>query len=199
MCAFLPKAYSRVLEIGCGEGIFSKNLDPDKVVELWGIEPSEIAGNIAIKQNYKVICGTYEGCLDALPDQYFDLIICNDVIEHMVDHDFFFESIKQKMQKNGCIVGSIPNVRYYRNLKKLLFNKDWQYQDSGILDRTHLRFFTEKSLVRTIKDHGYVIESFSGINKARGFKVFIVIALILSFFSWKDIQYTQFGFRINPN
>ncbi|WP_022950475.1 class I SAM-dependent methyltransferase [Leucothrix mucor] len=198
MCAFLPESYTRVLEIGCGEGTFSKNLDSGQVVELWGIEPSKDAGSVAETQAYKVLYGTYEDCFDLLPDNFFDLVVCNDVIEHMVDHDHFFSSIKKKMQKKGFITGSIPNVRYYRNLKSLLLKKDWQYQNSGVLDRTHLRFFTEKSLLRTFKEHDYVISSFSGINKARGFKLFIILALVFSFFSWKDIQYTQFGFRISP-
>lgn len=83
----------------------------------------------------------------ALPDQHFDMVICNDVIEHMVDHDHFLEHIKTKMRPGACIVGSIPNVRHLTALFKLLVAKDWPYSASGILDRTHLRFFTENSTI----------------------------------------------------
>ena len=108
--------------------------------------------------------GLYEDVYAELPDNYFDLIICNEVIEHFRDHDVFFESIKNKMSKNSYIIGTIPNVRYAKNLYHLLFNKDWKYENEGILDRTHLRFFTEKSLRRTFNKHDFIIDEFYGIN-----------------------------------
>lgn len=195
---FIPSEYSRVLEIGCGEGVFSANLKSG--CEIWGIEPNAEACKVAVSRGYKGLVGTYDQNLDELPDDYFDLVICNDVIEHMTDHDFFFNTIKDKMKGNASLVGSIPNVRYYPILKNLLLHSDWKYEDWGVLDRTHMRFFTEKSLQRCFSQHGFVIKKFSGINKLKIKKprdraLFALIQL-LTFFKSGDISYIQFGFQV---
>jgi 2-polyprenyl-3-methyl-5-hydroxy-6-metoxy-1,4-benzoquinol methylase len=196
----LPKKYSRVLEIGCGEGTFRGNLNRE--CEYWGVEPMESAAKIASGRLNKVLIGTYDEVLDQLPKDYFDLVICNDVIEHMVDHDAFLQSIKHNLKKDSYLVGSIPNVRYVGNLSKFLFNKDWEYKKDGILDRTHLRFFTEKSLKRTINENGFVLEEFQGIYPfqeksvsaqeilRRGARSFAIL------FFGQDVKFYQFGIRI---
>jgi 2-polyprenyl-3-methyl-5-hydroxy-6-metoxy-1,4-benzoquinol methylase len=207
---FLPNYYEKVLDIGCGEGHFKRNLNES--CEIWGIEPTN-AADVASKNLYKVLNGYYQDVYDELPDNYFDLVVCNDVIEHMNDHDKFLKSIQKKITENGCIVGSIPNVRYIYNLYELMVNKEWFYDDSGVLDRTHLRFFTENSLTRTLNEHGYLIEKLHGINseltkplsfniiKRKSLKAIVKRALLLfvivgTFGFWNDVQYLQFAFRI---
>jgi 2-polyprenyl-3-methyl-5-hydroxy-6-metoxy-1,4-benzoquinol methylase len=196
----LPKYYSRVLEIGCGEGTFRGNLN--KECEYWGVEPMESAAKIASGRLDRVLVGTYEEVLNQLPKDYFDLVICNDVIEHMVDHDEFLQSIKQNLTENSCLVGSIPNVRYIGNLFKILFAKDWEYKQDGILDKTHLRFFTEKSLKRTIRENGFVLEEFQGLYPFQAESVSIkeflrrfVRSFAISLFG-QDVKFYQFGIRI---
>lgn len=198
MTQLLPKQYSRVLEIGCGEGKFRENLTHSH--EYWGVEPVESAAAVASKKLDKVLIGTYQDVLNDIPDDYFDLVICNDVIEHMVDHDEFFQSIKKKMKKHGCLVASLPNVRGMQNLFELLVKKDWEYKDSGILDKTHLRFFTKKSLYRIINDNGFVIDQFMGVNSYRSSSIiksclyYLAILLLGS-----DVGFIQFGIRIREN
>jgi len=200
VCVFLPDSYSKVLEIGCAEGEFRHNLD--KHCEYWGVEPSPRAAKTATKFLHKVLIGTYDEIAEHLPDHYFDLIICNDVIEHMVDHNIFFQQIKTKLHPNGYITGSIPNVRYINNLIEVLLEKDWRYKEQGILDKTHLRFFTEKSLKRSIEENGFTIEKLEGINNYlknlfsldgvyRRIKYFPMIFIL-----GQDIKYMQFGIRI---
>ena len=192
---FLPRRYSRVLEIGCGEGGFRNNFGE---CEYWGVEPVRVAARIAQNRLDKVLAGSYEQMFQQLPDGYFDLIVCNDVIEHMPNHDKFFQSIKQKMSENSCIVGSVPNVRYIGNLFKMIFAKDWEYEDQGVLDRTHLRFFTEKSLRRTLNEHGFVLDELDGINPVE-FKwtaIRVVIKSALVFIFGKDTRFLQFAFRL---
>ncbi|MEW6196931.1 MAG: class I SAM-dependent methyltransferase [Bacteroidota bacterium] len=203
MLQYLPTNFRNVLEIGCGEGIFLSSLT--NCTEKWGIEPNKKAASKAATKLDKIFNLTYEESLHSLPDNYFDLVICNDVIEHLKDHDYFFESIKTKMTPNSFLVGSIPNVRYFENMARFIISKDWEYQDDDILDRTHLRFFTEKSLLRIFREHNYKIEKFRGINKLtfrpislkRLFKIFVVYSIIfLTLGYYKDILFLQFGFRL---
>jgi len=193
MAFFLPEKYERVLEIGCGEGEFIGHLKPG--CEVWGIEPDPKAGAVAAGRMKKVLIGKYEEVFEDLPGDYFDLVIANDVIEHMESHDAFFESIKGKLSEGGYLVASIPNVRHWSILRELLWKKDWRYTEAGILDRTHLRIFTGKSLKRTLREHDFIIEKFKGINQMKlerntWFPYFLRL-ITLGYYG--DILYYQFG------
>ncbi len=201
MLAFIPMQRRRVLEIGCAQGEFLSKLPG--VQETWGIEPSP-AARIAQTRLNRVFESTFDEAEPELPKAYFDVVICNDVIEHMPDHDSFFARISQYLSPGGCVVGSIPNVRFYQNMFQFLVEKDWHYTDSGILDRTHTRFFTEKSLKKCLHHHGLTIERFEGLDNAgrprsgRPLAYYLASrALIgLTFGYFADIQYLQFGFRV---
>jgi len=196
MIPLLPRQYSKVLEIGCGEGNFRENLK--LAHEFWGVEPNELSAIKAEKKMDKVLIGLYEDVCNEIPDNYFDLVVCNDVIEHMVDHDEFFQSIKNKIKVKGVLIASIPNVRYIKNLNELLVKKDWEYKSDGILDWTHLRFFTEKSLKRTISDNGFITEDFIGLNpyKRKGFGIRRFLYNVAIFWLGSDLRFMQFGVRI---
>ncbi|MDN3679442.1 class I SAM-dependent methyltransferase [Vibrio tapetis subsp. quintayensis] len=203
---FLPKNYKRVLEIGCGSAIFRTNLDTN--IEYWGVEPDsasiELAKESLVNQQDRFINGFYDEVCEGIPDKHFDLIVCNDVIEHIYDHNGFIESLKTKLAPDGVIAGSIPNVRYLDNLKGLLLNKDWKYEDFGVLDRTHVRFFTEKSLKRTFADLDLEVEDMRGINSIvnsnSNAKRWIKSIVYWPFFLvlGGDTRYLQFGFRLKP-
>lgn len=194
---YIPNDIQTVLEIGCGKGKFRNFFGSE--VEYWGVEPNKEVYKIAESQLYKVFNATYEEVEQDIPDNYFDLIVCNDVIEHMIDHDFFFENIKNKMKDDGKLLISIPNVRFINNLYNLILKKDWQYEDQGILDKTHLRFFTKKSLIDTLKGHRYKINNFKGINKLnpKGFKKMIKYLLLLT--GNEDTLYLQFCVVLEKN
>ncbi len=197
VAAFLPSTYSKVLEIGCGNGDF-RDIISNNACEYWGVEPVAEIAKLADLKLDRVLVGTYDEIVDDLPDNYFDLIICNDVIEHMVDHEAFYQSIKQKVKPNAYMIGSLPNVRFLPNIHELLRKKDWEYKESGILDRTHLRFFTEKSIKRDFNNQNFEIEILSGINgrtytwsnKSDIFMNFLKLLL------GKDTEFLQFGFRV---
>lgn len=197
---FMPLKYKKVLEIGCGSGNFRTNCSD--VCEYWGVEPNPEAATKAKRQLTKVLLGIYEDAHETIPDGYFDLIVCNDVIEHLPDHESFLKKIKTKLAPNGVLIGSVPNIRFLPYLISLLCAKDWKYEDSGVLDRTHLRFFTEKSLKQTFIDTGYDIEQFSGINSMenrwgsvrkiyRSLKTLVQLSVLGA-----DARYMQFAFRI---
>ena len=200
---FLPKSYSKVLEVGCGEGTFLRYINPD--AEVWGIEPNKLAANKASEIYHVVYNDFFDNVLSEIPDNYFDLVICNDVIEHMADHNDFFNKIKNKMTSHGFIVGSVPNVRFINNLFNLLILKDWRYKESGVLDYTHLRFFTEKSLKKTFLDNGFGVKMFEGLNSVfvRKYTKNIIIEnavtfiiILFSFGFYSDVRFVQFGFQL---
>ena len=163
-----------------------------------------MAAKAAESRIANVLCGTFDARHTEVPDGKFDLVICNDVIEHMTDHDWFLKNIQQKMTHDALIVGSLPNVRYITNLVDLLIRRDWPYTNSGILDRTHLRFFTEKSLHRALITNGFAVQELHGINSVFRWpnslmdaaKVAVAAAVIggtLGFAA--DVRFFQFAFR----
>lgn len=199
MASFLPEKYQKVLEIGCGAGNFSENLRSG--CEVWGVEPDSSAAKVAAEKISHVLIGKYSEVYNQLPDDYFNLVICNDVIEHMEDYNVFFSSIKDKMATHSCLVGSIPNIRHYGILYELLFKKDWRYQDCGALDKYHLRFFTEKSLKRILRENNFEIDLFTGINtRSKNFINHIIKTIIFNsiLIPHYDCQFLQFGFRALP-
>ena len=143
--------------------------------------------------------GGFDEVYDQLPDKYFDLVICNDVIEHLPDHNDFFEKVKGKMTDDSVMVGAIPNVRHIKNLFNLLIKKDWQYQENGILDYTHLRFFTQKSLLKIFDNMSYKVEQIGGINEEAFKWTLKYFAKYPVYFVFgNDLKYTQFAFRVRP-
>lgn len=192
---FLPPVHERILEIGCGEGRFRANISGP--CEYVGVEPSPQAAEVARGVLDSVHTGIYDEVADRLPLAHFDLVICNDVIEHMPDHDAFLERVKAHMRPGAWLVGSVPNVRYINNVWELMVGRDWRYRDHGILDSTHLRFFTMKSWRRALEGHGYVVEAAEGVNPiylgANPLKVAAKNLLITAIGA--DCRYQQCGFR----
>ena len=197
MCDFLPTTYSRVLEVGCGRGGFRSNLND--AAEVWGVEPFGKAAECAKARMDHVLVGKFEDVRDHLPNAAFDLVICNDVIEHMEDDIAFLKSVRQKMQTGGYIMGSVPNMRYLPVLKALVFNKEWEYQDEGVLDRTHLRFYTVKSFPPLLARAGFEIVRFAGINK-QFYRANWLMSQVLKTPWMDDVLWLQFAFlaRIPP-
>jgi len=197
----IPKDASIVLDVGCAVGSFGQILKSERLVEVWGIEISEYAASIAAQKLDKVVCGAFDENLD-LPKKSFDCIVFNDVLQHLVDPYSALLYSKTLLKDGGMIVASIPNVRYFDNVWKLLVEKNWEYTQHGILDRTHLRFFTHRSILKTFSDLGYEIKSIEGINPlekehphlVRKFK--FLNSILLN--QLEDMRYIQFAVVAHP-
>jgi 2-polyprenyl-3-methyl-5-hydroxy-6-metoxy-1,4-benzoquinol methylase len=191
----IPNQSKIILEIGCGEGEFSNNFNRKFITEYWGIDLDKKSVEVANTKLDKVFHGDFDDIENKLPNGHFDLVICNDVIEHMKNAEEFMVKIKAKLNPCGFLVGSIPNIRHYSIIKNLLFNGDWRYEDFGIMDKTHLKFFTKKSMMRMFENSGYKVLHIDGINKSYPSNKFF------SFISKKIISdeflYQQYIFRLS--
>ena len=188
---FIPLECKKILDVGCGQGKYGEIIKDRNQAEVWGAELMEDQAKIAKKRLHKVLVGDFEANMKSLPDRYFDCVIFNDSLEHMKDHYKVLNDIKAKMVPGGYIAGSIPNFRYYRNIQEVLFRKEFQYVPAGILDYTHYRFFTEKSIRRTFAECGYEILTFKGINPDENRKLKLLNLLLFGFL--KDMKFWQFG------
>jgi len=196
MRVVVPGNYSSVLEIGCGQGEFKQSLKPG--VEYWGIEPNKQSAKKASQALSNVLVGDFNSCEKGIHGKQFDLIICNDVIEHMDDYERFLVDIKKYLSPNGYLVASIPNVRYLDNLLHLLFQKDWHYREAGILDKTHLRFFTKKSLLRTLNELDWDVTLIKGINRygSNRFGPRLVLSYLGQLLFGTDSAYMQYAIQV---
>ncbi|MFY8187686.1 MAG: class I SAM-dependent methyltransferase [Flavobacterium sp.] len=191
MLDFLPPNSKKILDVGCGQGSFASVIKEMQGAEVWGIEYMESEAKVAATVLDKVFSGPCENALDKLPDHYFDAIYFNDVLEHLVDPYAVLDIMKTKLSPNGVVISSIPNVRFFKTFLKVIFQKDWKYEDYGIMDKTHLRFFTNKSIVRMYEELGYEIIKHEPINKSK--LLIPIIINIFMLFSQMDIRVLQYA------
>lgn len=197
MLRFIPKSCLKLLDIGCSAGGFGELVKNEFGAEVWGIDISPTAAEMAKGKLDKVINAPFSPDAE-LPDQYFDVITFNDSLEHFPDPYPPLELSKKKLAKNGVVVCSLPNVRYIDNVHHFLVDMDWKYEDAGILDHTHLKFFTKKSMVRTFEVAGYEVLSITGINPHywSGKKIFL---LRLFFGKWmEDMKFIKYVVVAKP-
>ena len=192
----VPKDTRTLLDVGCGVGDFAHEVKKQLNIEVWGVELFPDSAAKAEKKIDKVFQGKIEDIIDKLPDNYFDCITFNDVLEHLVEPWEVLRRIKSKLSKKGIILASIPNVRYYKNIVHFLFERDWQYISEGILDRTHLRFFTKKSMLRMFDECSYSVELIEGINEWHGRRYYTLNLLFLG--TLYDARFMQYVVKVKP-
>lgn len=156
----LPPFSGSVLEIGCGTGATLAWLKASgRCKSTTGIELVAEQAVSASNVVDRVIQGSIESVDLASWTERFDLILCLDVLEHLNDPWALIENLSELLKPGGRLVASIPNVRHIRVLVPLLFKGEWTYGACGILDKTHLRFFTKKSAINLVTGSGLVTVS----------------------------------------
>jgi len=191
---FCPRACKRVLDVGCGIGRFGRSIKDVYQAEVWGVEICEDVIPTAMQNLDKAFCADIARDHQLLPDDYFDTIFFNDVLEHLVDPQAMLEIISAKLTQGGTVVASIPNIRCHKVLYEILIKRDFRYVSAGVLDRTHLRFFTRKSSVRMFESAGYDIQDVTPINKSKSMKPVFYKLMTLGLIG-SDISYPQFVVR----
>jgi 2-polyprenyl-3-methyl-5-hydroxy-6-metoxy-1,4-benzoquinol methylase len=155
--SLVPSGARRVLDVGCGAGRLGQELKESTDVEVVGIELNPEVARSAAAFLDRVICASGEYIDVEELDPPFDCIIFADVLEHLVSPWATLRRFVDCLTPEGRIVASLPNVAHWGVIAGLLRGR-WDYQDRGLLDRTHLRFFTRRSVADLFAQAGLVIE-----------------------------------------
>ena len=154
--ALVPPTARRVLDVGCGAGGVGAALKAERDVEVVGLEGFPDAAEQARARLDEAHCVD----LDALPELpyphgHFDAMVFGDVLEHLRDPFELLRRLKPLLKSDGVIVCSIPNVKHWSVLFPLLVHDRWEYQDAGLLDRTHVHFFTLEEISIMLAELGF--------------------------------------------
>lgn len=155
----VPGDARRILDVGCGQGALGKVLKgqvSDRHVT--GIEVEPAIARQAAHVLDRVINGDIQTLDPAALTGTFDCIICADVLEHLLDPQRVLRRLRDHLAPSGLLVCSIPNIRHYTAVMRLV-TRGWVYDDFGLFDRTHLRFFSRRSMVQLLTDAGFSVVS----------------------------------------
>lgn len=158
----------RVLEIGCSEGHTLAWLKNQGLC-TWvaGVEPiSELGVPTGVIDQFDRM--DIEKGLPDIPPQSIDLILCLDVLEHLIDPWKTIQRLDTLLKSGGTWIISVPNIRNYRVLIDLAIRGRFQYSDAGILDKSHLRFFTRRSAIDLLECSGSHVTTVLNAKPVRG-------------------------------
>lgn len=180
---------SKVLEFGCANGRMTRYLSEEMNCSVDIIEYDKELFSMAIQYAHDGLCGDI--CdytwVDYFQGTTYDYIIFADVLEHLSSPKTVLEKCYTFLNDTGLIWISVPNIAYNDIIIKLL-NNQFDYSDTGLLDKTHIHFFTEKSAKKMFLDAGYYIAYEDGIYK----QTFCSEQLLTEFLSWKpEYDYLQ--------
>jgi 2-polyprenyl-3-methyl-5-hydroxy-6-metoxy-1,4-benzoquinol methylase len=146
-----------VLEVGCAIGYFTKAM-VKRGCKVVGIEIDPEAAARAEEWAERVVVGDIDRgeVWDQLDDESFDVVLCGDVLEHLRDPLGALQSAVRKLKPDGVVVTSFPNVAH-GDVRLSLLQGDFVYRDLGLLDRTHIRFFTLETVRELLRDAGLLI------------------------------------------
>ena len=163
----LLEGSTRVLDVGCAAGRLGRSIAEDGVT-VWGIEADPEAAEAARSTNAyeEVFLGDLEQLIeqnDVLPEAGFDAIVFADVLEHLREPRDILVGFQRFLQPGGVFIASIPNVAH-ASLRLSLLAGEWRYRDVGLLDATHLRFFTQEGIDRLFRSAGLSIEAWERVS-----------------------------------
>jgi O-antigen biosynthesis protein len=156
----VPPATKRLLSIGCGSGATEKHIkELYRIAEVSAFEREGSVSDTLRSNVDSVNIGNVEENPLPYPDEHFDAVLTLDVLEHLVDPEKILKECKRVMKPDGVLIVSIPNIRHHEILLRLSAG-DFYSRPEGILDYTHLHFFTNKTIIDMLTRNGFTIEVF---------------------------------------
>lgn len=157
--ALLPGApHAAILELGCGNGATGAlAIKFGKCREYVGIELMPTAANDAELVLNRVICGDVERLELDLPEAHFDALITSEVLEHLVDPWAVLRKLGRYLKPGAITLASSPNVANWKIIRNLI-NGKFNLENQGIMDRTHLRWFTPATYADLFQSSVYRVE-----------------------------------------
>ena len=185
-----------VLELGAGAGetlLYAKqNNYASKVI---GYELCALKGSTQYSAEIdKFIIGDIEQTDFDEPDNSVDVIICGDVLEHLREPAVVLHQMKRILKKDGVIISSLPNFRHYSVMAQIYLKGSFYYQEEGILDKTHLRFFCKKNMIELYEEAGYKLCAIS----ANPFRKVKKVLNILTFKFFEEFLTHQYHIIVKP-
>ena len=146
-----------VLELGVGDASLTQRLfEAGAIVD--GIEIDTVSADLARPYCRSVMVDDLDDIRNVKLDEPYDLVIAADVLEHLRDPEFVLSKLKQRVKMGGYLVVSLPNVANLYVRLNALFGR-FPYHTKGILDRTHLHFFTLKTAEKMLVKTGWIVEA----------------------------------------
>lgn len=186
---------SRVLELGCATGYMGAYLRDHKRCRLIGVEQDAAMAEKARPHYERIIEGDLDSpeTFNAIPGT-FDIILCSNVLEHLRDPLALLKRLHSRLEARGRILVALPNIAHW-SIRWQLLRGRFPYQRCGILDRTHLRFYTYETAQELLQEAGYQImrisfDADSGIPLVQG------IIRRIPIFGWKILW---LFYRLRPN
>jgi len=169
----VPKC-GRLLDVGCGQAGTSGWLRDHGVCEVAsGIEYNAEAAQRARHRIDDVVVGDATDCLDRLSESQWDVVLCLDILEHLPDPAAFLARLRPVMSENGVLIVSLPNIAYAPVIIGLLLRRFEYRPRGGVLDSTHLRFFTKRSAVQLLEGAGFSVTQ-TQANRSFHWKLLLV-------------------------
>ncbi len=173
MIQMISAGNHKILDVGCGAGHTLKKLkELGKANETVGIEINEQVTQDLSDTLDRLYVGDVE-TIDLPPtEKYFDYILFGDVLEHLIDPRRVLHIYKSLLRDDGYIIASIPNIKHYNVLLRLIFFDEFQYTDAGLLDSSHLRFFTKKEILKMFTDEKFDVVDLISVDGSKPGKKF---------------------------
>ncbi len=162
----LVKPSTLVLDLGCGSGALGQYLATHHSCVIDGLTLSEVEAAHARPYYRHVHVSDLETCdLSAqFSNHTYDYIVCADVLEHLRKPERILDACRQLLSPTGQLLISVPNAGYCGLVAELM-QGEFLYREEGLLDKTHLRFFTRRSLQRFLREQGWGIEALDTIER----------------------------------
>ena len=165
LLSLIPVDSRRVIEVGCANGALARAWLP--------LSPTSEFIGIDIDPNYVERASNHctralAADIEAMPEEDFEKLfpsdcwIFGDCLEHLRNPWELLRKIRVRIAGNGCVVTCIPNAQHW-SVQWSILSGNFRYQDSGLLDKTHIRWFTEKTMLEMFSQTGWMVEK--GISR----------------------------------